>query len=124
MKNKIRVALATAFVSLFGASVVVSHPTAALADSCPSSGYLCLYNDSAHTDLMEFTAASLYAPGACYSLGSSNNKTSYIKNTSSSQFAVYDSGNCSGYPGTIYAHSAGAMSAEWNNDISSLIRIG
>lgn len=98
------------------------------AQAVPACGaYICLYDGTDGSTLLERSVASLYALNTCYPMGQySNNKIGYSVNNTASYYAVYDTSNCTSAPGAagpIYPNSYGAMNATWNNKISSIKRI-
>lgn len=103
----------------------VLTPNAASAVSCPTSGggYICWFENSNGTGLLESTRVSLIERSRCRTLGTySTNRTSYIKNTSAELFHVYNGTTCSDTPGTIWPNSEGPMNSTWNDVISSYFK--
>lgn len=99
--------------------VGVSSPAAQAAVSC-SSGYICFFENSNGTGLLESTAVSIIPRSRCIALGTNQtNRTSYIANRSSELFFVHDGRTCSDASGTIWPNSSGPMTGVWNDSISS-----
>jgi len=131
MMTKLKMALAAAFVSLFGAvGLVVAQPSAAQANQtpafypsdCSSSAYICFYDNTNGTGLLVKAAPSVYPKSVCHVATPSERKTSYISNPTSESFVVYLNTSCSGTSAPVYAHSSGAMNSTWNNKIQSFFR--
>lgn len=101
-----------------------SAPGAALADTaCPTSNYICFYDNANGTDFLAWASVGGHLKSVCYQLSTdARNKASYIVNTSDSDWIVFDGGSCETTPGAIYAHSSGAMGSAFNNDITSYYR--
>lgn len=99
-----------------------SYEAAQAVSSCPS-GSICFYDNSNGTTLLFQVAASITTKSVCYLTPSlSNDRTSYIGNSSGSYWYVFSNSTCSSTPGEIYPNSQGAMVAPWNNSITSYYR--
>lgn len=97
--------------------------TPAAAVTC-SNGYICFFDNLNGTSLISRTLATAYARNNCYPLYEvENNSISYIYNNSDSTFYVWLNGSCSSTRSPVYARSQGAMNSQWNNSISSMLRL-
>lgn len=85
--------------------------------TCPSN-HFCLYPDGAYGQPSYHWEPADFPVGWCMQ-GLPQN-TSYIDNNMGRRFYVYQTTNCSGYPGTIYPRSEGPMTGVWNNSIRSV----
>jgi hypothetical protein len=107
-------------VTLFGGvNFVESTP----AQAATATGSMYFYNNTNGTDLLEQIASSISPKSVCHQMASlDRNLTGYIKNTSPYYWYVFDSSNCTGFPGTIYPNTQGPMNGDWNNKIESFYR--
>lgn len=101
----------------------VASPARAAAVSC-SSGYICFFENSDGTGLLEAIQVSFIQRSVCRKLGTySTNRTSYIANRSPELFHVYNGTTCSDSTvGTIWPNSSGPMNSTWNDVISSYFK--
>lgn len=122
MRKKI-VAVAAVALLMFGLDEGC-NPGAAQADTaCPSSDYICWYDNSNFTGFLAWASVGGHLKSVCYQLSTAaRNKASSIINNSDSDWIVFDGGSCETTPGVIYAHSSGAMGTAFNNDITSYYR--
>ena len=106
---------------MVGAGVIfgVSAPVQAVGP-CYSMT-ICFFNESstyAHHDNCEVYDCNIGA-GDCRT---TSPITSFISNTSTREWRVFRSTNCTGTAGRIYARSSGPMTGTWNNSIQSYYR--
>lgn len=119
MRKRIGMALVSLLAAVGGVFAIASP---AQAVSCPS-GYICFFNGSGGTSLLDSRRVSNIPRTVCQQFGSAiTNRTSYIKNNSGSTFHVYDSRYCDSTIGTINPWSEGPMTGIWNDSISSFFK--
>ncbi len=119
MKNRIAIIIA-ALVAL----TIIGVASPAQAASC-STGHICFYDTTSGTGFLGDILASAMTRNACYPMSTNeNNRIGYINNASSALFYVWDSSNCTGaMRSPVYANTAGSMNSDWNNRISSIMRL-
>jgi hypothetical protein len=88
----------------------------ALVYGCSADHTFCLYDNTWSFPFAEWDGWD-FPVGTC--LRNIQQVTSYIKSTMNRRVYVYQTTNCSGYSGTIYPNSEGAMTGVWNNSIQS-----
>jgi hypothetical protein len=118
--------IAAAFIALFLAAVgsLVSSSPASAVQACPND-WICFYNNAqVGTNYNEAREDGDTSPGQCHRFPSaSNNTASYVINKTDYVWRIYDTSNCTGGYGTIYAGSSGGIPS-YNNIASSYKRIG
>jgi hypothetical protein len=103
---------------------IIGVASPAQAASC-ASGYICFFDNTNGTTLLEQALATSYPRSICESWSGQtykDNKVGYIVNNSGYSFVVYLNYSCSGTSAPVYANSQGAMNSTWNNSISSIFR--
>jgi hypothetical protein len=109
--------------ALLGAGVALVAPVAVSPAEAACGGAISFYNNSDGTALLDSVCSSIRDRSVCYRLGTAaTNRTSFIRNTYSGNWIVFDDGYCSSTPGVIYGNSSGAMTGGFNNTISSYYR--
>lgn len=107
---------------MIGAGVALAASPAQATPFC-GSGFICVYDDLTGTSLMAKKYWTDWAQSVCYGMSSLDNRASYFVNDSGHDLIVSTGYSCSGTTAPIYAHSAGAMNATFNNSISSWYRV-
>jgi hypothetical protein len=114
--RRLLAALCAAVFSI--ALITVASPAQA------STNTVYFYDGFGESGLLLQKNAGLAPLHQCFAMSSTvTNRTSSIKNDSTSWWYVFDGTTCSGTVfGSIYPNSIGNMNSNWNNNISSYYR--